>query len=40
MRAFKVPNHILYLFEMGINLALINATAHIGKIEKETARVH
>ena len=31
MRAFKAPNHLLYVFEVGINPELINADAHIGE---------
>ena len=31
MREFEAPNHLLYLFETSINLALINADAHIGE---------
>ena len=29
MREFEAPNQLLYLFEAGINLALINADIHI-----------
>ena len=31
MREFEAPNHLLYLFEAGIDMALINADTHIGE---------
>ena len=31
MREFEAPNQQLYLFEVGINMALINTDTHIGE---------